>query len=146
LSVVTILRQTNPFLEIHLRLIKEPFPVPPMAEPRIFRVTSGEVVDEKRVVDSDLVVNVLTVGDFFFSHPVANALRHTLAHDQSRRISGKSISTCPLCISSSLPMTFSAALPRPSLALRNISGGNDKSLSPLLALMHKELTAGRKGP
>lgn len=126
------------FVQVYSRLNKqEPFLVPAVAEPLIVWVISGEAVVEERDLDGDWVANTVTVGDFFLTRsPTPYEMRWLAIGDAPFQVMHLYLSV-PLFERVACDVLGCAAPP----VLRDISGGKDKQLSHLLALVHQELTA-----
>lgn len=129
---------TDMFVQVYSRLNKqEPFLVPAVAEPLIVWVMSGEAVVEERDLDGEWVANTVTVGDFFLTRsPTPYEMRWRAVGDAPFQVMHLYLSV-PLFERVAYDVLGCNAPP----AVRDISGGKDKQLSHLLALVHQELTA-----
>lgn len=120
---------------------QQPFLVPAVAELLVVWVISGEAIVEERDVDGEWFGSHVKVGDFF------------LTRSQSPyEMRWRAIGAAPFQVMHlylSVPLLERVAREllgcSPAPALREVSGGHDKQLSHLLALIHQELSAEGRG-
>lgn len=120
---------------------QEPFLVPAVAEPLIVWIMSGEAIVEERELNGEWLASRVEVGDFFLT-------RSQTPYEMRWRALGPApFQVMHLYLSVPLFQNVASDLLGCSASpvLRDISGGKDKQLSHLLALIHQELTAEGKG-
>jgi AraC family transcriptional regulator len=130
------------YVQIYSRLNKqERFLVPAVAEPLVVWVVSGEALVEERDLDGDWVANAVAVGDFFLTRSATPyEMRWSAIGDTPFQVMHLYLSVA-LFERVAFDVLGRAAPP----ALRDVSGGKDKALSHLLALIHLELATKEKG-
>lgn len=126
------------FVEAFLRPpVQRPVLIPAVAEPLIVWVMSGDMTVEARDPGDAWTVSRVTAGDFFLSHsPDPYELRWRAESAEPFRVMHLYLSV-PLIERVAREVTGSDE----RLALREVAGGRDATLSHLLRLVHDELAA-----
>lgn len=124
------------FVQVFARQgVQPPVLVPAVAEPFIVWIMSGDALVEEREPGGDWTANRVTEGDFFLT-------RSPTPYEMRWRAEGdRPFTVMQLYLSVSLFEAVArrvAGSPDP-VALRDVSGGRDPTLSRLLALVHDEL-------
>jgi len=117
-----------------------PFLVPAVAEPLLVWVLSGEVVVEERDLDGPWSASRVSRGDFFLTRsPVPYEMRWQAQDDQPFEVMHVYLSV------SIFEKVAREVLGTARVALKDVSGGRDATLSHLLSLLHGELLETSRG-
>lgn len=130
------------FVQVYSRRShQEAFLVPAVAEPLVVWVMSGEALVEERDVGREWIAAHVKVGDFFLTRTdTPYEMRWRATGTDPFQVMHLYISV-PLFERVARDVLGCSAPPR----LREVSGGEDKQLSQMLALVHQELVAEGKG-
>ncbi|GGB30673.1 AraC family transcriptional regulator [Tistrella bauzanensis] len=131
------------FIQVFARnRVQHPFLVPAVAEPLLVWVMSGRAVVEERDVGGDWQASHVQVGDFFLTRsPAPYEMRWQAEADQSFQV---------MHLYVSVPLFEKVAREMPGrasgiIALKDVSGGRDSTISHILSLLYRELIADNAG-
>jgi AraC family transcriptional regulator len=127
------------FVQIFSRnQIQEPFLVPAVAEPLIVWVISGDVIVEERDLGGDWTASRVEAGDFFLTRsPAPYEMRWRAESALPFKVMHLYLALA-LCEQAAREVLGATGV----VALKEISGGRDATLSQILGLIHQALVQG----
>lgn len=130
------------FVQIFSRnRIQAPFLVPAVAEPLIVWVMSGNAIVEERNLGGEWTASRVSVGDFFLTRSTAPyEMRWQAESDQPFQVMHLYLSI-PVFERVSHELLGKAN----TVTLKDVSGGQDHTLSHILSLLHEELVSESSG-